>query len=120
MGDDGSGGSGLCDRRRRRAVDDDRDRARRWRLETVVLPKLRFRPRATTNTTNETSSRSSYSSLLDFHETFLRNGVPDSFGMFHETNRDDENVRMTPWEDVEDVTSVRRASFVTAMRPGTS
>ncbi len=85
-----------------------------------MLPKLRFRPRATTNTTNETSSRLSYLSLLDFHETFLRNGAPDSFGMFHETNRDNENVRMTPWEDVEDVTSVRRASFVTVMRPGTS
>ena len=64
----------------------------RDRLETVILPRLRFNPRLS-------SSSSSSSSLRDFFDMFLADDAPHSFRLFHESNGD-EDVRATPWRNV--------------------
>jgi len=95
----------------------------RDRLETVILPRLRFNPRI--------SSSSSYSSLQDFFDMFLADDAPHSFRLFHESNGD-EDVIATPWADVvagddgddggghgEDRTE-RTVTFQTKISPGSS
>ncbi|KAL3822101.1 hypothetical protein ACHAXA_011879 [Cyclostephanos tholiformis] len=85
----------------------------RERLETVILPRLRFNPRPSAATS------SSSSSLRDFFDTFLADDAPHSFRLFHESNGD-EDVDTTPWRDVDEVRSERTITFRAKINPGSS
>ena len=50
---------------------------------------------------------------------FLADDAPHSFRLFHESNGD-ESVRVSPWEEIDDVRSVRRITFRTMINPGSS